>query len=120
MLWFLVEVPLALVRVTTLFQPEVLNDSVSEYVGELAHYYPEKKVTLVHGQAALMNDTYPDKFRKSVLDAVKKIGIEVILGDKIPTKAVPEGGYVTTEKGHHVRADLVVSTCLHKILFEDR
>lgn len=81
----------------------------SEYAGELAYYHPKAKVTIVHGLTALMNDTYPAKFRNSLLDGVKNLGVDVILGDKISTSAVPEGGYLTSERGQRVRADLVVS-----------
>ncbi|KAG9118580.1 hypothetical protein FRC07_006846 [Ceratobasidium sp. 392] len=80
-----------------------------EYAGELRHYYPEKKVTVIHGGKELMNQTYPAKFRRSILDGVRKLGVEVVLGDKISPKAVPEGGYVTTEHGERIRADMVVT-----------
>lgn len=81
-----------------------------EYAGELAFYYPEKKVTIVHGPTALMNDVYPAKFRNSLLDGVKKMGVDVIFGDRISTSAISEEGFLTTEKGQRVRAGLVVST----------
>ncbi|KAB5593020.1 Apoptosis-inducing factor 2 [Ceratobasidium theobromae] len=80
-----------------------------EYAGELAYYHPKAKVTIVHGLTALMNDTYPAKFRNSLLDGVKNLGVDVILGDKISTSAVPEGGYLTSERGQRVRADLVIN-----------
>lgn len=37
------------------------------------------------------------------------MGAQVILGDKISPAVVPEGGYVVTEKGQRIRADIVVS-----------
>ncbi|KAG9074073.1 hypothetical protein FRC06_010963, partial [Ceratobasidium sp. 370] len=80
-----------------------------EYAGELHHYFPEKKVTVIHGGKELMNKTYPAKFRQSILDATRKLGIDVVLGDKISQNAVPEGGYVTTERGKRTRADMVVA-----------
>ena len=80
-----------------------------EYAGEIRHYYPEKKVTIVHGGSELTNKTYPTKYRKSLLDAVTKMGAQVILGDKISPAVVPEDGYVVTEKGQRIRADLVIA-----------
>ena len=59
-----------------------------------------------------MNQTYPSKFRKALLDATTKLGVEVVLGDRISTNVVPEGGYVTTEQGKRIRADVVVSKTL--------
>ncbi|CAE7064550.1 unnamed protein product [Rhizoctonia solani] len=79
-----------------------------EYAGEIQHYYPEKKVIIVHGGSQLMNSTYPAKFRKSLLDAVTKKGAQVILGDKISADAIPQDGYVTTQSGKRIRADLVI------------
>ncbi|KDN34298.1 hypothetical protein RSAG8_12592, partial [Rhizoctonia solani AG-8 WAC10335] len=80
-----------------------------EYAGELAHYYPNTKVTLVHSLPDLTNDAYPAKFRKSVLDGVIKLGVQVILGDKLPAQSSPKDGHVTTEKGVRLRADLVIN-----------
>ncbi|KAG9104673.1 hypothetical protein FRC06_000059 [Ceratobasidium sp. 370] len=79
-----------------------------EYAGELHHFAPEKKVTLIHAQKELMNQTYVSKYRKSLLDGVTKRGVKVILGDRISTQVVPENGYVTTEAGQRIRADIVI------------
>ena len=87
---------------------------ILEYAGELRHYAHNKKVTMLHAQNELMNQTYPSKFRKALLDATAKLGVEVILGDRISTHVVPEGGYVTTENGKRVRADFVVSGTLER------
>ncbi|KAH7311187.1 FAD/NAD(P)-binding domain-containing protein [Rhizoctonia solani] len=79
-----------------------------EYAGEIQHYHPDKKVVIIHGGKELMNKTYPVKFRRSLLDAVTKKGAEVILGDKISPDVVPQDGYVTTQSGKRIRADLVI------------
>ncbi|KAG8721680.1 hypothetical protein FRC08_011089 [Ceratobasidium sp. 394] len=79
-----------------------------EYAGELRHFAPEKKVTLIHAQKELMNQTYVSKYRRSLLDGVTKRGVQVILGDRISTEVVPENGYVTTEAGQRIRADMVI------------
>ena len=80
-----------------------------EYAGEIRHYYPEKNVTIVHGGSELANKTYPAKYRKSLLEAVTKMGAHVILGDKVSPTAVPESGYVVTEKGQCIQVDLVIT-----------
>ncbi|CAE7101786.1 unnamed protein product [Rhizoctonia solani] len=98
-------------------QLEVANDVVIigggavglEYAGELAHYYPNTKVTLVHSLPELTNDTYPAKFRKSLLDGVTKLGVRVILGDRLSAQSSAQDGHVTTEKGVRLRADLVIN-----------
>ncbi|CAE6440135.1 unnamed protein product [Rhizoctonia solani] len=79
-----------------------------EYAGEIQHYYPDKKVVIIHGGKEVMNKTYPVKFRRSLLDAVTSKGVEVILGDKISPDVLPQGGYVTTQSGKRIRADLVI------------
>ncbi|CAE6418862.1 unnamed protein product [Rhizoctonia solani] len=80
-----------------------------EYSGELAHYYPNIKINLVHSLPELTNDTYPAKFRRSLLDGVTKLGVRVILGDKLSAQSPPKDGHVTTEKGVRLRADLVIN-----------
>lgn len=80
-----------------------------EYAGEILHYYPEMKVTIVHGGSELLNKTYPAKYRKSLLEAVTTLGAQVVLGDKISPAVVPEGGYVVTEKGQRIQVDLVIT-----------
>ncbi|CAE6430974.1 hypothetical protein ACGC1H_001269 [Rhizoctonia solani] len=79
-----------------------------EYAGEIQHYYPDKKIVIIHGGSELMNKTYPTKFRRSLLDAMTKKGTQVILGDKISPDVVPQDGYVTTQSGRRIRADLVI------------
>ncbi|CAE6438089.1 unnamed protein product [Rhizoctonia solani] len=80
-----------------------------EYAGELRYFMPDKKVTIVHGAPMIINATYPPKFRKSLYDGLTKMGVNVILGDKISPEAVPQDGIVTTEGGKQIQADLVIN-----------
>ncbi|CUA73635.1 Apoptosis-inducing factor homolog B [Dictyostelium discoideum] [Rhizoctonia solani] len=79
-----------------------------EYAGELRHFLPDKKVTIVHGAPMIINATYPPKFRKSVYSGLTKLGVDVILGDKISPDVTPQDGIVTTEGGKEIEADLVI------------
>lgn len=71
-----------------------------------------KKVTVIHHREQLINDTWPEKFRKDVERRWGLRGVTFILGDKLDVP--PEGTVgVTTHKGRHIPdADLVVSTVL--------
>jgi NADH dehydrogenase FAD-containing subunit len=80
-----------------------------EYAGELRYFMPDKKVTIVHGAPMIINATYPPKFRKSLYNGLTKMGVDVILGDKISPETIPRDGVVTTEGGKQIQADLVVS-----------
>jgi glycine/D-amino acid oxidase-like deaminating enzyme len=77
-------------------------------VGELRYFMPEKNVTIVHGGPMLSNSAYPPKFRKALFSAVAKLGVQIVLGDKISPDVVPEDGFVTTEGGKRIQADMVV------------
>lgn len=105
-----------------------------EFAGEIKDFYPvrltnysftsrfgtnpiffrllqTKRVTLVHGQQQLLNDTYPNRYRDSLLTRVKKTGADVVLGDYVDATEPSSDGTITTRKGKQLRADLVVS-CL--------
>lgn len=66
-------------------------------------------MTIVHGQAELLNDAYPDKFRQEVNRKLRARGIETVLGDHID---IPDDGSeitdVTARSGRVLKADLVV------------
>ncbi|KAF8761250.1 Pyridine nucleotide-disulfide oxidoreductase [Rhizoctonia solani] len=80
-----------------------------EYAGELRYFMPDKRVTIVHGAPMIINATYPPKFRKSLYNGLTKMGVNVILGDKISPEAIPQDGIVTTESGKQIQADLVIN-----------
>ncbi|QRW13462.1 apoptosis-inducing factor A [Ceratobasidium sp. AG-Ba] len=86
-----------------------------EYAGEIRHYHPDKKVTIVHGGKELLGKSYTPNFRHSLHDALKKMGAEVVFSDKLSATVIPEGGYVTTANGKRIRADLVVNAIGGKI-----
>ncbi|TFK24562.1 FAD/NAD(P)-binding domain-containing protein [Coprinopsis marcescibilis] len=81
-----------------------------EYAGELKDFFPTKKVTIVHNQDALLNETYPEKFRRAALVRVQKTGAQVVLDDRLEELEPSESGTVKTKKGKTIQADLVIPT----------
>ncbi|KAI0274994.1 FAD/NAD-P-binding domain-containing protein [Gloeopeniophorella convolvens] len=79
-----------------------------EYAGELKDFYPEKDVTIVHARSQILNEVYPDKFRKRVYDGVADRGVNVVYNDYVDGLA--SNGAVTTRRGTVVKGDLVVPT----------
>ena len=81
-----------------------------ETAGEIMDIWPEKNVTVVHGGAALLNDTYPAKFRAAQAAGLTARGVQLILGDYVddlPAPGATPAG-VTTRNGRKLNADLVV------------
>ncbi|KAJ6590704.1 FAD/NAD(P)-binding domain-containing protein [Mycena vulgaris] len=81
----------------------------SELAGELKDIWPQKEVTIVHGQRLLFNDTYPDKFRTSAARSLTERGVKIHLNDvveNVPASAGP--AVVTTRGGLELSADLIV------------
>ncbi|EJT98551.1 FAD/NADP-binding domain-containing protein [Dacryopinax primogenitus] len=81
----------------------------AEMAGEIKDIWPEKKVTLVHGDRALLNDTYPEKFRQCVAQGLSSRGVEFLFSDYVDTLPAP-GESVTTRNGKILQADLVIPT----------
>jgi apoptosis-inducing factor 2 len=67
-----------------------------------------KRVTIVHTQELLLNDAYPDYFRKDVARGLRKRDVGVILNDSITDMNISDAGIVTTVGGRRLIADLIV------------
>ncbi|KAJ3506388.1 hypothetical protein NLJ89_g6897 [Agrocybe chaxingu] len=80
-----------------------------ELSGELKDQWPNKPVTIVQGDALLLNKTYPDRFRKDIERRVVKRGVKVIKDDFVDD-VEPKEGKIVTRKGVSVEADLVIPT----------
>lgn len=78
-----------------------------ELATEIKDRYPEKDVTLVHGQDLPMNDFYPQKWRKVLHDRIRKLQIKTIYNDGIDELKV-EYNAVTTRNGETLLTDLLV------------
>lgn len=70
--------------------------------------YPDKKIVLVHSRAAVMHRFGPE-LQVAALKALKDLGVEVILGERVSSKA-SENGYVTLSSGRKIECDFLVST----------
>ncbi|KIM36348.1 hypothetical protein M413DRAFT_31768 [Hebeloma cylindrosporum] len=86
------------------------NDIVLvELAGELKDLSPKKNVTIVHGQKFLLNDTYPERWRKNVASQFLKRGVKLVLDDFVDDLEIKDG-HITTRGKKTIPADLVVST----------
>ncbi|KAF9454135.1 FAD/NAD(P)-binding domain-containing protein [Macrolepiota fuliginosa MF-IS2] len=83
-----------------------------EIAGELKDIFPEKKITIVHGDSLPLNGTYPAKYRGAVRKSLEARNIEFVLEDYIDD--IPSLGSevteTTTRNGKTIQADLVIST----------
>ncbi|KAJ7751309.1 FAD/NAD(P)-binding domain-containing protein [Mycena maculata] len=80
-----------------------------EYAGEIKDIWPGKEVTIVHGDAGIMNSTYSASFRKGLEKGLGARGINLILNDYVDEIPAPGPTTVTTRRGHVIDADLVIS-----------
>ncbi|KAJ7454007.1 FAD/NAD(P)-binding domain-containing protein [Mycena galericulata] len=81
-----------------------------EYAGEIKDIWPDKEVTIVHGDSGLMNSTYPAAFRTVLEKSLRARGVKIILNDHVDDIPDPGPVTLTTRKGTAIPADLVVPT----------
>ena len=99
---------------------------LSEYAGEIKDEWPvrisliragkrntnahwqTKNLTIVHSRDLLLNDVYPDRWRRQVNESLQKRGVRLVLGDRVDD-VVPKDGKIVTRSGKEIPADLVVS-----------
>ncbi|KAG6909523.1 hypothetical protein DXG01_017080 [Tephrocybe rancida] len=82
-----------------------------ELAGEIKDEWPDKKVTIVHGDKFLLNPSYPDKVRKSAAASVTARGINLLLDEFINEPDTKEVQGISTASGKQLKnADLVVQT----------
>lgn len=68
----------------------------------------DKRITIIHGDKLLLNDAYPDSFRKTVARSIRKRDVNVILDDRVDDMTISDASIVTTRSGRKLVADLVV------------
>ncbi|KAG2004408.1 hypothetical protein CC2G_002967 [Coprinopsis cinerea AmutBmut pab1-1] len=79
-----------------------------EFAGEIRDLSPTKRITIVHDQSLLLNDAYPDSFRKLAAKNIRKRDVEIILDDAIHDLGISDASTIRTAKGRLLVADLVI------------
>ncbi|MEM6310714.1 MAG: FAD-dependent oxidoreductase [Pseudomonadota bacterium] len=82
----------------------------TELAGEIAHRYSEKSVSLVSADSNLFPG-FPPKLGKGLEQALKKMGVDLILGQRVENLASstePYSGTVNLTGGGSIDADLVI------------
>ncbi|KAK7031196.1 hypothetical protein VNI00_013612 [Paramarasmius palmivorus] len=98
-----------------LLRVSLLIMNLVELAGEIKDIWPDKEITVLHRRQLLLNDTYPEKFRKAIQEQVEGRGIKVIVDDSVDnvTPGV-SGAPITTLKGKRLQPDLIVCAILFK------
>ncbi|OMH83081.1 Apoptosis-inducing factor-like protein [Zancudomyces culisetae] len=79
-----------------------------------------RKVTLIHDKPMLLDDSFPEKFRKKLADKLKYEGVELLLNETaaIPTDGnfgyPPKGRWVETKAGTMIFSDIQINCTGHK------
>ncbi len=81
----------------------------TELAGEIAHFMPEKKVTLISGPAHLFPDQ-PAKLGQNLAAKLKAAGVTLVLGtraENLDNLTEPYSGTLTLSDGQTLSADLI-------------
>jgi pyruvate/2-oxoglutarate dehydrogenase complex dihydrolipoamide dehydrogenase (E3) component len=81
----------------------------TELAGEIAHFIPEKEVTLISDQSALFPDM-PPKLGAALKTKLEAAGVKLVLGaraDNLESLTEPYTGELTLSNGQSVAADLI-------------
>jgi len=81
----------------------------TELAGEIAHYMPEKDVTLISDQAALFPDM-PPKLGTALKAKLEAAGVTLVLGaraDNLESLTEPYAGKLTLSNGQSVAANVI-------------
>ena len=70
----------------------------------------DKKITIVHGQDNLLNDTYPAKYRNYVKAGVAARNVDLVLGEYVVEFPPSGSGELLFKSGKKLNAGLVVSS----------
>jgi len=81
-----------------------------ELAGELRDEYPDKKITIVQGADKLLNDAYPDKFRKYMESQLRARNVDLVLGEYAEQFPPSGSGELVLRSGTKINAGLVAVT----------
>ncbi|KAF9026133.1 FAD/NAD(P)-binding domain-containing protein [Hymenopellis radicata] len=79
-----------------------------EIAGEIKDLWPTKPITVVQALPQLLNDTYPDKFRRRAEASFVARGVKFVYKDYVDD-FTPVNGSVKTRNGKTLDGDLVVA-----------
>ncbi|KAK0634303.1 hypothetical protein B0T17DRAFT_484583 [Bombardia bombarda] len=79
-----------------------------EIATDAKNQYPEKEITLVHSRQAVMHRFGPG-LQTGAMDALKRLGVEVVLGDKVLTGSIIDGESVTLSGGRTIPCDYFIN-----------
>ncbi|TEB13590.1 FAD/NAD(P)-binding domain-containing protein [Coprinellus micaceus] len=79
-----------------------------ETAGEIKDVYPSKGVTILQGDRLLLNDVYPDKFRRDIQRRLERRGVEIILNDAVSGNPSTEKP-IKTREGKELTCDLLIT-----------
>lgn len=81
-----------------------------ELAGEMSHYMPGKRITLVSGDPALL-PTWPPSLGAKLTSQLHSIGVELVLGarvENLKSLTEPYTGSVSLSNGRTLEADLII------------
>lgn len=81
----------------------------TELAGEIAHFMPQKKVTLISDQSRLFPDM-PSKLGNGLTAKLKSAGVELIFGaraENLESLTEPYSGTLTLSNGSEIAADMI-------------
>lgn len=73
----------------------------------LTHPQQDQNVTIVHAQSLLLNNAYPDRWRKRVARDLEARGVKLVLGEYVDEPEVKDG-QISTRTKKSINADLIV------------
>lgn len=83
-----------------------------EVAGDIAAKFPDKKVTILNASPTLLaNNKVPDRFRNRLHDALAKLKVQLILGERLVTDERMTSNYfkkrtLVTDKGSQIESDI--------------
>ncbi|EJU06475.1 FAD/NADP-binding domain-containing protein [Dacryopinax primogenitus] len=77
-----------------------------QYASDIAEFYPSTRVTLIHSRPHLL-PRFSERMHPLILAHLQKLGIDVILGDRL-LDPKPSNGKVHTLKGREVECDYLI------------
>ena len=84
------------------------RSALVETAGEIKDVYPSKTVTILQGDRLLLNDVYPDKFRRDIQRRLERRGVKIVLNDAVSGNPSTEKP-IKTREGMELTCDLLVS-----------